>query len=85
MTGHDAADRQGLERLALAGWSEAAAARVESVTVVGDRAEVALIVNGDYGYWTYFQRDGQGWYETVTGSAPTTGWDDPGCIVWEVL
>ena len=82
MTGQDAADRQGLERLALAGWSEAAAARGESVTVASDRAEVALVVNGDYGYWTYFQRDGQCWYETVTGSAPTTGWDDPGFIVW---
>jgi hypothetical protein len=75
-------DRQRLERLALADWSEAASAEVVSLTVAGDRAEVALLVNGDYEYWMYFQRDSRGWCETVTGNAPTAGWDDPRSIQW---
>jgi hypothetical protein len=75
-------DRRRLERLALAEWSEAADARVVSVTVAGDRAEVALHVNGDYEYWMYFQRDLEGWQEAWTGNGPTSGWDDPGEIDW---
>jgi hypothetical protein len=75
-------DRQRLERLGLDDWSEAASAQVVSVTVVGDRAEVALLINGDYEYWMYFQRDSPGWQETVTGNGPTPGWDDPGQIDW---
>jgi hypothetical protein len=78
----DIADRRTLERLALAEWSEAADARVVSVTVVGNRAEVALVVNGDYEYWAYFQCDEQGWYETVAGVGPTVDWDDPSNIQW---
>src|SRR4051794_22555041 len=54
-----AEDRRILERLALAEWSEDADARIVSVTVAGDRAEVALVVNGDHDHWTYFQRDDQ--------------------------
>jgi hypothetical protein len=63
-------DRRTLEWLALADWSESADARVVSVTVVGDRAEVALFVADDYEYWVYFQREPQGWYQTVSGNAP---------------
>jgi hypothetical protein len=76
-------DQKRLERLALADWSEPARAEVVSMTVSGDRAEVALLVNGDYQYWIYFQRDSQGWRETVTGNAPTSGWDEPGAIQWD--
>ncbi len=81
-TEDDVADRRTLERLALAEWSEAADARVVSVTVVGDRAEVALVVNGDYEYWAYFQCDEQGWWETVAGVGPCVDRDDPSRIQW---
>lgn len=74
--GVDIADRRTLERLALAEYSEAAAARVISITVRGKRAEVALLVNGDYEYWEYFQRDQQGWHETSSSSGPFVDWDD---------
>jgi hypothetical protein len=74
--------RQRLERLALADWSQAASAKVVSVAVVGARAEMALLVDGDHEYWSYFQRDSHGWRETVTGNAPTSGWDDPRAIQW---
>jgi hypothetical protein len=76
------ADRRTLHRLALAEWPEVAAARVVSVTVVGNRAEVALVVNGDYQYWAYFQRDEEGWLETVRGNGPTFGWEDPSAVEW---
>jgi hypothetical protein len=76
-------DRQVLERLALGEWSPQANARVVSVTVAGNRAEVALFLNGDYGYWMYFQRDDEGWCETVSGNGPTGFWDDPTVIGWE--
>jgi hypothetical protein len=76
-------DRRILERLALEDWSPKAEARVVSVDVAGPRAEVALLVNGEYGYWTYFLRDDQGWHETVSGNGPTIDWDDPTFIQWE--
>ena len=44
-----------LERLALGGWGDAAEAQVVSVTVAGNRAEVALRVDA-YEYWMYFKR-----------------------------
>jgi hypothetical protein len=75
-------DRRVLERLALGDWSPEANAQVVSVTLSGNRAEVALLVNGDYGYWVYFQRDDEGWCETVSGNGPTSGWDDPTFIEW---
>lgn len=71
-----------LERLALGGWSPEANARVVSVTVAANRAEVALLVNGDNGYWMYFQRDDEGWCETVSGNGPTGSWDDATVIEW---
>jgi hypothetical protein len=83
MTGvKDADDQRTLERLALATWSENADARVVAVTVVGDRAEVALLVADDYEYWVYFQRQAQSWHETVSGNGPTTGWENPSVMPW---
>jgi hypothetical protein len=81
-TTHEADDRRDLERLALAKWPAQAGVRVQSVTVVGDRAEVALAVNGDYDYWVYYQRDDNGWQETVSGNGPTTDWDNTSAIQW---
>jgi hypothetical protein len=81
-TTHEADDRRDLERLALAEWPEWAGVRVRSVTVAGDRAEIALAVNGNYNYWVYYQRDGNGWREAVSGNGPTTGWEDPSVIEW---
>ena len=57
-------------------------ARVDSVTVVGNRAEVALVVNDDYEYWAYVQCEEQGWCETVAGVGPCVDWDDPSIIQW---
>ena len=75
-------DRRMLERLALADWSPVAQARVVSITLAGSRGEVALLVNGDYGYWMYFLRDEDGWSEITSGNGPTIGWDDPTYIEW---
>jgi hypothetical protein len=75
-------DRRILERLALDDWSPKAGAQVVSVSVAEARAEVALLVNGDYGYWMYFLRGDQGWYETESGNGPTIDWDDPTFIQW---
>ena len=75
-------DRPTLEGLALGDWPPDANAHVVSVTVAGDRAEVALLVNGDHGYWMYFLHDDDGWRETVSGNGPTSGWDDPTLIEW---
>jgi hypothetical protein len=77
-----AEDRRVLDRLALGDWPPGADAQVVSVTVAGGRAEVALLVNGDYGYWMYFQREDQAWCETASGNGPTNGWDDPTLIEW---
>ena len=44
----DDAERQELERLALADWSEAAEARVDPLIVLGRRAAVNLLLTGDY-------------------------------------
>jgi hypothetical protein len=48
-----------------------------SVSVAGARAEVALLVNGNHGCWTYFLRGDQGRHETECGNGPTVNWDDP--------
>ena len=50
------------------------------MTIAGNRAEVALVVNGDYGYWMYFQRADEGWCKTVSGNGRTVDWDDPSGI-----
>lgn len=79
---HEAGDRRDLERLALAEWPGQAGVRVQSVTVVGDRAEVALDVNGNYDYWVYYQRDGNGWQEPASGNGPMTDWQNTSVIQW---
>jgi hypothetical protein len=71
-----------LERLAQAEWPVNAVVQVVQVTVAGDRAEVALLVD-DYEYWMYFKRELHGpWSETISGNAPTDGWDDPSRVEW---
>lgn len=62
-------DRSALERLALADWSPAAEAQVESV-IFGDRcAAVNLLVNGDYAYSVTFWREEAGhWEESASSS-----------------
>ncbi|NEM05173.1 hypothetical protein [Geodermatophilus normandii] len=78
----EADDRRDLERLALEDWPERAGARVRSVTIAGNRAKVALAVNGNYDYWVYYQRDGGGWQETASSNGPTTEWEDRSVIAW---
>jgi hypothetical protein len=56
----DPVDRHTLERLALAEWSTAADARVDSVHVIGDRAAVVLLLSPDYEYSVFFERDEHG-------------------------
>ncbi len=72
----DDADRQRLVRLALADWSAAADARVDSVVVSTRRAAVNLFVNGDYAYSVYFRRgeDGQ-WDEAGSSNGHRTRFD----------
>ncbi|CCH90138.1 protein of unknown function [Modestobacter italicus] len=77
-----AADEQDLRRLALSHWSAAARARVVTVTVTSDRAEVTMLVNGDYEYWQYYVHFDGAWHLTVEGNGPTWGWDDPRVIKW---
>jgi hypothetical protein len=71
-----------LRRLALAEWSARATARVVSVRVHADRAEVALLVDAHYEYWQYYVNYGEGWEGVVDGNGPTDGWDDPKVIPW---
>lgn len=78
----EADDRRTLERVALAAWPERAGARVRSVTLAGDRAEVSLTISGQHNYWAYYQRDSDGWHETVSGDGPTIDWQDPSAIQW---
>ena len=62
-----------MERLALADWSPAAEARVESIVVAGRAAAVNLFVNGDYEYSVNFRRDESGeWYESSSSSGHTS-------------
>jgi len=79
-------DRDGVfcrpEDAALAGWPEAARARVVSVEVRGDRAEVVIDTDSPYPCWIYCQRSDDGWHVTVGGNGPCVGWDDPTEIQW---
>jgi hypothetical protein len=70
------------EELALADWPSASGVRVVSVEVRGDRAEVHLDMGPTYDYWVYCLKVDGRWHETVSGNAPTTGWDDPNEIDW---
>ena len=74
--GPDNAERERLARLALADWSPAAGARVDSVLVSARRAAVNLFVNGDYEYSEYFRRgeDGQ-WDEAGSSNGHSTWYD----------
>jgi hypothetical protein len=67
--GPDGADRQRLVRLALADWSEAAEAHVDSVLVSKSRAAVNLLVNGDYEYCIYLLPGGHGQWEEAWSSS----------------
>lgn len=66
--GLDDAEQQRLARLALADWSEAADAWVDSVIVSNNRAAVNLLVNGDYVYSVYFQQSEHGQWDEVASS-----------------
>jgi hypothetical protein len=63
------AERQRLERLALADWSEAARAHVHSIIVLGRKAAVNLLLNGDYAYSVYFQQDERGQWDEAGSSS----------------
>src|SRR5690242_703535 len=75
-------EKRTLEQLALAEWSGSAEAELVSVNIEGDRAEVGLLVNGGYEYWTYYLRQEGAWRETVTGNGQVAGWNDPTSIRW---
>ena len=70
------------EDAALAGWPEAARARVVSLEIRGNRAEVLIDTDPHYPYWVYCQRSDEGWQVTVDGNGPCHGWDDPAMIQW---
>jgi hypothetical protein len=70
------------ENAALAGWPAAAQARIISVEIRGNRAEVVLDTDPHYPYWVYCRRSDAGWRITVDGNAPCVGWDDPTTIHW---
>lgn len=70
------ADRSALERSALAGWSPAAGARIDSLLLRNRSAAVNLLVNGDYDYCVIFQRDESGrWEESGSSSGHMDAWD----------
>ena len=78
------------EDAALAGWSStpAAAARVLTVSVRSDRAEVMIETDqSDRGFldYVYCVRSGDSrWREVASGNGPTTRWDDPSAHAWGV-
>lgn len=65
------------EEAALAGWSESpsAHARVADVKVVGDKADVHLLLD-DYEDWVACERAAGGWREAMSGPAPHDWWLD---------
>lgn len=71
------------EDAALSGWPKAARAKVVSVEIRGNRAEVVLDTDPHYPYWVYCQRSGKGWQVTIDGNGPCVGWDDPAEIQWD--
>jgi hypothetical protein len=76
------------EDAALAGWAStpSAHARVLSVEVVGERAQVVIATvsdpDGDH-EWVYCVRRDKRWHEVMSGSGPSYGWSDPGYLVWD--
>jgi hypothetical protein len=72
------------ESAALASWTTAPAAeaRVVSVDLRGDRAEVVLDTIPSYLDYVYCLRTSDGWQVTVSGNGTCVGWDDPSVIDW---
>ena len=73
------------EEAALATWANSpeAHARIVSVDVRGDRAEVVIDTDPSYPDYVYCQRRVDGWHEAVSGNGPTDAWDDPSVIAWD--
>lgn len=67
---------------ALDGWPAATDAKVVSVDIRSNRAEVVVDTDPSYPYWVYCQRSGAGWRVTIDGNGPCVGWDDPTLIQW---
>ena len=72
------------EDAALAGWPASAQARILSVDVRGDRAEVVIDTDPSYPYWIYCVKVEGRWHESVTGNGPTDGWDTTNIITWKL-
>jgi hypothetical protein len=65
------------EEAALSGWPTASQARVRSVVVQGDRAEVVVDADPRWTSWVYCVRTRGRWHEAIAESGPTVEWDDP--------
>jgi len=73
------------EEAALAGWSStpSARARVVSVEIVDDRAQIVLAINDDYRDWVYCTRREGRWREGLSGNGPSDGWSNPDVLRWD--
>ena len=72
------------EGAALSGWASTpgAHARVVSVAIRRDRAEVVIDTDPTYPDYVHcVRRDGR-WFEVVSSNASTTGWDNPAALDW---
>jgi hypothetical protein len=72
------------EAAALATWAStpSAHARVVSVDIRGDRAEVVIDTDPSHPDWVYcVRRDGR-WVDVLSGCGPSSGWDDPDILDW---
>lgn len=65
------------EGAALAGWPTTSEARVRSIVVDGDRAEVVLDADPSWPSWVYCVKTRGRWHEAIAENGPTVGWDDP--------
>jgi hypothetical protein len=65
------------EAAALSGWPTASQARVRSVAVQGDRAEVVVDADPSWSSWVYCVRTRGRWHEAIAENGPTVEWDDP--------
>jgi hypothetical protein len=81
----DASGFESPEAAALAGWAGTpdAHARVISVTVHGDRAEVVIDTDPSHPDFVYCLRRSGAWFEQVSGNGRTAGWDDPIALDWD--
>ena len=71
------------EDAGLSGWPVVAKARVVSLDVRGDRAEVVVDTEPSYAYWLYCVRRSGKWRVAVSGNGPTAGWGDPSIFAWD--